>query len=192
MVCHRLLRGFVGSAFDLLIDLGGHTADNHPALLCHRLATVQATYLGFYGPTYARCCDWWIVDQVLERWIKSRTQEPSAYGHSQAQAFAMSRSFIDCPTPETISYQESNYLIYGSFNHTRKISRATQERFGAVLSANGDAVLQFRSHSFHDLAVRRSFSSSFCDAGIAAHQLQPCLMHHPKRQWLIMVELIFI
>ena len=36
----------------LLLDLGGHTADNHPVLLSQRLATVQATYLGFYGPTY--------------------------------------------------------------------------------------------------------------------------------------------
>ena len=31
-----------------LLDLGGHTADNHPVLLSHRLATVQATYLGFW------------------------------------------------------------------------------------------------------------------------------------------------
>ena len=53
----------------LLVDLGGHTADNHPALLSHRLAAVQATYLGFYGPTYATCCDWWIVDRVLNRWL---------------------------------------------------------------------------------------------------------------------------
>ena len=53
----------------LLLDLGGHTADNYPALLSHRLAAVQATYLGFYGPTYASCCDWWIVDHVLHRWL---------------------------------------------------------------------------------------------------------------------------
>ena len=53
----------------LMMDLGGHTADNHPALLSHRLASVQATYLGFYGPSYSRCCDWWIVDHVLERFL---------------------------------------------------------------------------------------------------------------------------
>ena len=58
-----------GLAPSVLLDLGGHTADNYPALLSHRLASVQATYLGFYGPTYARCCDWWIVDQALERWL---------------------------------------------------------------------------------------------------------------------------
>ena len=63
----------------------------------------------------------------------------------------------------TITYQEPNYPVYGSFNHTRKLTRATQERFGAVLSANPDAVLQFRSHSFHDPAVRRYFLQRFSD-----------------------------
>ena len=59
---------------------------------------------------------------------------------------------------------------------TRKLTRATQERFGALLSANPDAVLQFRSHSFQDPAVRRYFLQRFSDAGIAPHQLQPFLM----------------
>ena len=53
------------TAPQILLDLGGHTADNHPLMLTQRLATVQATYLGFYGPTYAACCDWWIVDSAL-------------------------------------------------------------------------------------------------------------------------------
>ena len=42
-----------------------------------------------------------------------------------------------------------------------------------MLSANPDAVLQFRNHSFHDPSVRRHFLQRFNDAGIAAHQLQP-------------------
>ena len=65
----EMARRIRSHAPSLLLDLGGHTADNYPAFLSHRLATVQATYLGFYGPTYARCCDWWIVDHVLDRWI---------------------------------------------------------------------------------------------------------------------------
>ena len=40
-------------------------------------------------------------------------------------------------------------------------------------AANPDAVLQFRSHSFQDPAVRRHFLQRFSDAGIAPHQLQP-------------------
>ena len=77
------------------------------------------------------------------------------------------------PDPQLTTYQEPNHPVFGSFNHTRKLTRATQEIFGAVLSANPDAVLQFRSHSFSDPAVRRHFLQRFNDAGIAAHQLQP-------------------
>ena len=77
------------------------------------------------------------------------------------------------PEPHVTNYQEPTYPVYGSFNHTRKLTRTTQKRFGALLSANPDAVLQFRSHSFHDAAVRRHFLQRFSDAGIAAHQLQP-------------------
>ena len=39
--------------------------------------------------------------------------------------------------------------------------------------ANPDAVLYFRSHSFHDPAVRRRFLIRLQDMGIASHQLQP-------------------
>ena len=77
------------------------------------------------------------------------------------------------PDPEETTYREPIYPVYGSFNHTRKLTRSTQKRFGAVLSANPDAVFKFRSHSFQDPAVRRYFLQRFIDVGIAPHQLQP-------------------
>ena len=157
----------------LFLDLGGHTADNHPLLLTQRLASVQATYLGFYGPTYAACCDWWIVDSALMTWIKHSYPGSEALWPLPGPSLCYVPELHGLPDPQETTYQEPKHLVFGSFNHTRKISRATQERFGAVLSANGDAVLQFRSHSFRDSAVRRHFLQSFCDAGIAAHQLQP-------------------
>ena len=156
----------------LLLDLGGHTADNHPQLLSQRIASVQATYLGFYGPTYAACCDWWIVDRALMAWIER------SYPMLRRLALAWTESLYipdlhGLPDPQITAYQESNHPVYGSFNHTRKLTRSTQERFGALLSANPDAVLQFRSHSFSDPSVRRYFLQRFTDVGIAPHQLQP-------------------
>ena len=55
---------------DILIDLGGHTADACPAILNHRIAPVQVTYLGFYGPSYGLSCDWWILDDQISKRIK--------------------------------------------------------------------------------------------------------------------------
>lgn len=157
----------------LLLDLGGHTADNQPQLLTQRLASVQATYLGFYGPTYAACCDWWIVDRALMAWIERSYPGAEALWPLPGPSLCYLPSLHGLPDPQVTTYQESNHPVYGSFNHTRKITRATQERFGELLAANPEAVLQFRSHSFQDPAVRRHFLQRFSDVGIAPHQLQP-------------------
>ena len=52
-------------------------------------------------------------------------------------------------------------------------SRALPAAFWRHLAGEPDAVLQFRSHSFHDPAVRRRFLIRLQDMGIAAHQMQP-------------------
>jgi predicted O-linked N-acetylglucosamine transferase (SPINDLY family) len=74
---------------------------------------------------------------------------------------------------EAIAYSEPDHPVIGSFNHTRKLTSVCIARFGQVLAAMPEAVLQFRSHSFYDPAVRRWFLQAFLDAGIAPHQLQP-------------------
>ena len=167
----------------LLLDLGGHSADNHPQILTQRLAKVQATYLGFYGPTYASCCDWWIVDRALMGWIEASYPGAEQLWPLPGPSLCYVPELHGLPDTQFITYKEPNHPVYGSFNHTRKITRASQERFGAVLSSNPDAVLQFRSYSFSDTAVRRYFLQRFCDAGIAAHQLQPLpYAPHTERQ----------
>ena len=157
----------------ILLDLGGHTADNHPVFLSTRLATVQATYLGFYAPTYAECCDWWIIDDVLLEWLQGSYPGAESFWPLPGPSLCYVPALHGLPEIDSVSYRETNHPIFGSFNHTRKITRATQQRFGAVLSANPDAVLQFRSHSFKDPTVRRYFLKRFTDNGIAPHQLQP-------------------
>jgi predicted O-linked N-acetylglucosamine transferase (SPINDLY family) len=77
------------------------------------------------------------------------------------------------PDVHDILYREPNHLVFGSFNHTRKLTSSSLQRFGEILRDNPDAVLQFRSHSFHDPAVRRHFLIRLQDRGIAPHQLQP-------------------
>ena len=157
----------------LLVDLGGHTADNFPVVLSTRIADVQATYLGFYGPTYAKECDWWIVDEALEQWISSSYPGSEKMWFLPGPSLCYVPDLHGLPSVEQIRYKDPKNLVYGSFNHTRKITSTTQRRFGAILSASPNAVLQFRSHSFHDPAVRRLFMIRFSDMGILPHQLQP-------------------
>ena len=140
---------------DLLLDLGGHTADNRPGLLNQRFAPVQATYLGFYGPSYAEQCDWWILDQAIARRVRASYPGSEPIWELPGPSLCYDPSSHGLPDVDQIVYSEPDHPVIGSFNHTRKLTSSCIGRFGAVLSAMPEAVLQFRSHSFYDPAVRR-------------------------------------
>ena len=97
-----------------LLDLGGHTADNHPLLLTQRLASVQATYLGFYGPTYASCCDWWIVDRALMGWIEHSYPGAEALWPLPGPSLCYLPDLHGLPEPHVTNYQEPTYPVYGT------------------------------------------------------------------------------
>ena len=158
---------------DLLLDLGGHTADNRPGLLNQRYAPVQATYLGFYGPSYGEQCDWWILDGAIARRVQQSYPGSEAIWSLPGSSLCYDPAAHGLPEVEAIAYSEPDHAVIGSFNHTRKLTRVCIGRFGQVLAALPESVLQFRSHSFFDPAVRRWFLQAFLDAGIAPHQLQP-------------------
>lgn len=157
----------------LLLDLGGHTADNQPSLLNHRIAPVQATYLGFYGPSYGEHCDWWILDRAVAKRVSASYPGSEAIWALPGPSLCYDPLAHGLPPLEQLQYSEPDHPVFGSFNHTRKLTDACIARFAAVLHANPSATLLFRSHSFYDQAVRRWFLRQFVQAGAAAHQLQP-------------------
>jgi len=158
---------------DLLLDLGGHTADNRPGLLNQRFASVQASYLGFYGPTYAEHCDWWVLDPAIARRVKHSYPGSEPIWELPCPSLCYDTSTHGLQDLSNIRYCDTDHPVIGSFNHTRKLTAACISRFGAILKAMPDAVLQFRSHSFFDPHVRARFLRQFLDAGISPHQLQP-------------------
>ena len=70
-------------------------------------------------------------------------------------------------------YTSSSSLVYGSFNHSRKLTANTISRISSILSHNNDVSLMFRSHSFFDPQVRRWFLARFVESGIRPSQLLP-------------------
>lgn len=158
---------------DILLDLGGHTADNRPGLLNRRYAPVQATYLGFYGPSYGEQCDWWVLDAAIARRVRDSYPGGEPIWELPGPSLCYDPSSHGLPDLDSIVYSEPDHPVIGSFNHTRKLTSTCIQRFGSVLQELPQAVLQFRSHSFADPAVRRWFLRQFLDAGIGPEQLQP-------------------
>ena len=157
----------------LLLDLGGHTADNRPQLLSRRHAPVQATYLGFYGPTYASQADWWILDAAIARRVSNSYPGSEPIWSLPGPSLCYDPDAHGLPAPGAITYTSPDHPVIGSFNHTRKLTDSCLQRFAAVLAAMPEAVLLFRSHSFYDPGVRHWFLQRLLDAGVAPHQLLP-------------------
>jgi predicted O-linked N-acetylglucosamine transferase (SPINDLY family) len=156
-----------------LLDLGGHTADNRPGILNHRFAPVQATYLGFYGPSYGLHCDWWILDNAIAPRVQHSYPGCEPIWALPGPSLCFDPNAHGLPPFEQLRYSEPDHPCLGSFNHTRKLTDSCIERFAAVLSSLDTATLLFRSHSFYDHAVRRWFLQRFIDAGVNPSQLQP-------------------
>lgn len=157
----------------MLLDLGGHTADNRPGILNQRHAPVQATYLGFYGPSYGLHCDWWILDNAIARWVEHSYPGSEPIWALPGPSLCFDPIAHGLPPLDKLRYSEPDHPCLGSFNHTRKLTDSCIERFAAVLSDLDTANLLFRSHSFYDHAVRRWFLQRFIDAGVNPAQLQP-------------------
>jgi hypothetical protein len=168
---HELCRRLIQWQPSVLLDLGGHTADNRPAFLNQRFAPVQATYLGFYGPSYGSECDWWIVD----RFIAARTAKsyPGAepMWELPCPSLCYDPSLHRLPCIDQLRYDHSSSLVIGSFNHTRKLTDQSIARISSILRANPSALFKFRAHSFYDPAVRRFFLQRFVDHGVSPSQL---------------------
>ena len=94
---------------------------------------------------------------MLERWLANSYPGSEKIWALPGPSLCYLPDLHGLPDVQDIHYREPKQLVFGSFNHTRKLTRVSQQRFGEVLNANPDAVLQFRSHSFHDPAVRRRF-----------------------------------
>ena len=156
-----------------IIDLGGHTADSRPSLLNYRLAPLQVTYLGFYGPSYGSECDWWILDKIIDSYTTGSYPASENVWKLPCPSLCYDPSIHGLPSLNGLSYCRSVNPIFGSFNHSRKLTSHCLSRFANILCNYKNSSLLFRSHSFYDPEVRRWFLTRLVDFNISAHQLVP-------------------
>jgi protein O-GlcNAc transferase len=144
---------------DVLVELGGFTAGSRLAILCHRPAPLQLSYLGYFAPTYLSCIDGWIGDTALFGGLDSQDQK--------AQRLLMTEggymTYRDSALPDPQGCSPGRGFRFGSFNHARKLSERAIGLFCAVMAAVPEAELVLKSISFVEEAeqerVRQLFAA---------------------------------
>ena len=152
---------------DVLVELGGFSANSPLEVLCYKPAPVQLSYLGYPGPTYLKCIDGWIGDSVL-----FGNLDP--IDHNVHKLIEIDGGYMvfdtggELPTPKRTA---GSRFRFGSFNHARKLTDATIDLFCDVMAANPETELVLKSISFCEDAEKQRIRGRFEKRGLESKRL---------------------
>ena len=153
---------------DILVDLAGHTANNRLRVFTYKPAPVQVTYLGYFNATGIKEIDYWLTDEVIH---PEDTQEQSV-----ETIYRLKRCFYAYQPPEDAPDIElstnSDKLVFGSFNHFRKITDETIQLWVKVLLAIPDSILLIKAGVLNNKEAEESFIKIFDLYGIKKERLE--------------------
>ena len=152
---------------DVLVELGGYTSGSRLGIMVHRPAPIQLSYLGFPAPTYLKCIDGWLGDEVLFGGLSSTDRK----SHTLLTIKGGYMVFDSGGTlPKPVREAGQNFR-FGCFNHARKLTDTSIDLFCTVMQACPNAELVLKSISFHEEAEQKRIRQRFELAGLNPDRL---------------------
>lgn len=136
---------------DVLVDLDGHTGntgDSRLLALADRLATVQATYLGYPSTTGLATIDYRISDAMTDP--EGAEIEFTETLH-RLPRIVWSYAPFGSPSPRPRA--PSDEVVFGCFSRLEKIGESTLATFRRILLARPDARLVLKSRVYSDEGI---------------------------------------
>ncbi|HEV3009075.1 MAG TPA: tetratricopeptide repeat protein [Burkholderiales bacterium] len=154
---------------DIAVDLKGLTADSRLAILAHRPAPLQVTYLGYPGTLGAGYIDYVLADRVVippadEGFYSEKVVcLPDSYQVNDATAAIAERA----PSRAEAGLPERGF-VFSCFNNTYKLKPEMFDVWMRLLASKPQSVLWLLEH---EAAARRNLQQSAEARGIDAARL---------------------
>lgn len=165
----ELSRTIADDEIDVLIDLAGHTRDSRIAVLNHRVAPVQITYLGYPDTSGLGTVDFRISDPWTESAAGTRYSEALL---EMPESFLCFGAFEDVARVERTPAEQSGSVTFGSFNNIRKLNPQTIAAWCAVLHEVPESRFVIKSRRAHEAVTRRHLLEQFTRRGIAPERVE--------------------
>jgi len=163
---HELARLIADQQLDVIIELGGYTANSRIGALVHRPAQIQLSYLGYPAPTYLNAIDGWIGDETLFDELTITDKQ----AHRLIMIEGGYMAFSESKLPE-LTRAKTKRFRFGSFNHSRKLSQEAIALFCEVMTAVPSAELVLKSISFIEQAEQERVKALFIREGLDVKRL---------------------
>ena len=127
---------------DIAVDLKGHTTDSRPAILAHRPAPIQASYLGYPGTMGAPFIDYIIADEIVAPFehqpffTECIVHLPGCYQVNDGKREIAKRT----PARREVGLPETSF-VFCCFNNNWKITPEVFDVWMRLLQAVEDSVL---------------------------------------------------
>ena len=166
----QLIERMRADKLDIMVDLGGYTANCKMPILAHRVAPVQAIYLGYPSTTGMQEMDWIIGDTQLipEKYAALYSERPARLPGSFLCFKPRPGTPEVVPTPAL----ENHYITFGSYNNLPKLSDRCIGLWARVLNAVPNARLILKALSFSDENIQKQVWNRFEKAGVAQQRIQ--------------------
>ena len=153
-------------ALDIVVDCGGHGDTGRVTACTHRLAPVQAKWVGMQNATTGLPeMDWFITD----RW-----ETPSELAKLYTERLLVMPDGYVCYTPPAYAPDVSvlpadrrGYVTFGCFNNLSKVTPYVLAAWGAILRRVPSARLVFKNHQFDEASTRARVTEAFAAEGVA-------------------------
>jgi predicted O-linked N-acetylglucosamine transferase (SPINDLY family) len=154
---------------DILIETSGHTEFNRLPLIAHRVAPVQAHYIGYFATTGIRNMDYFIADAVLI--------PPEQDDHFTETVWRLPRSryvYMPLETAPDPHWQPDpqGRICFGSFNNLNKLSTACLQLWARVLHAIPTAYLLLKDKKAQDPDLQQRILTTFHAEGISQDRIE--------------------
>ena len=150
---------------DILIDLSGHTAGNRLGVAMYRPAPIQISGIGYMNSTGLDCFDYFLSDVNCAG---------NSTDYFTEKILALPRSHI-CYTPivtATISRAEKNFVTFGSFNQSCKMSDSILRAWKKILDAVPTSRLLLKTKIFNTEDGRNFFGERLKSFGFDLERVE--------------------
>ena len=152
---------------DIVIDMSGFTSEHRFAVLRHRPAVVQMSWLGYLASTGSLAIDYHLTDAQANPagecdalFVEKLIRLP----HSQYSYQPM----VETAAPSGSPHEGNGYITFGLFSASTKLNRQSLESVAAILSAAADSRIHFYAQSKR---LRKTVLEIFAKAGVKRHRV---------------------
>jgi predicted O-linked N-acetylglucosamine transferase (SPINDLY family) len=167
----RLAERIRTDGIDILVDVAGHTVGNRLLAFARKPSPVRVTWLGYPNTTGLKAIDYRLVDAVTDPVGEADAWASEALVRLE-DGFLCYRGLRDGPEPTSPPCLRAGTVTFGSFNNPAKVSTATFDAWGKLLSRSPQARLILKGIWFADAATRALFLARLGERGVPAERVE--------------------